>query len=64
MQAWPNYQACASYDRKHWFRIHDTTYNKEKGILAWHHKPERVRNAPSVPVPHAECCILKIALYS
>ncbi len=42
MQAWPNYQACASYDRKHWFRVQDTTYDKEKGVLAWHHKPERV----------------------
>ena len=42
MQAWPNYQTCASYDRKYWFRIKDTTYDKEKGVLAWHHKPERV----------------------
>lgn len=42
MQAWPNYKACASYDRKYWFRIKDTTYDKEKGVLLWHHKPERV----------------------
>ena len=43
MQAWPNYQACASYDRKYWFRIKDTAYDKKKGVLSWHHKPERVR---------------------
>ena len=48
MQAWPNYQACASYDRKHWFRVQDTTYDKEKGVLAWHHKPERVGSKGSV----------------
>ncbi|CAK0783250.1 hypothetical protein CVIRNUC_006449 [Coccomyxa viridis] len=39
--AWPNYQACASYDRKYWFRIKDTAYDKKKGVLSWHHKPER-----------------------
>ena len=30
--AWPNYHACASYDRKYWFRV-PSSYDKESGVL-------------------------------
>lgn len=35
---WDNYQACASYDRKHWFRV-PTTYDGQ--VLTIAHTPER-----------------------
>ena len=35
-------QTCASYDRKHWFRV-STAYDSHKGVLLIKHKPERVR---------------------
>jgi murein tripeptide amidase MpaA len=34
---WENYRACASYDRKHWFRVETTSY--ENGQLIINHKP-------------------------
>lgn len=40
--AWPGYQACATYDRKFWFRV-PTTYDKDTGVLSWMHTPEHVR---------------------
>ena len=39
--AWPNYHACASYDRKYWFRV-PSSYDKESGVLSWKHTPEHV----------------------
>jgi len=35
-------QTCASYDRKHWFRV-PTHYDSQHGVLLIKHKPERVR---------------------
>ena len=40
--AWPGYQACASYDRKYWFRV-PSAYDKASGVLSWKHTPEHVR---------------------
>jgi len=34
-------QTCASYDRKHWFRV-PTHYDSHHGVLLIKHKPERV----------------------
>lgn len=36
---WDGYRACASYDRKHWFRINATSY--ENGQLIIEHTPEQ-----------------------
>ncbi len=36
---WDNYRACASYDRKHWFRVNTTSY--ENGQLIIEHTPEQ-----------------------
>ncbi len=36
---WENYRACASYDRKHWFRVDTTSY--ENGQLIINHTPEQ-----------------------
>ena len=63
MQAWPNYQACASYDRKHWFRVLDTDYDKDKGVLAWHHKPERVRSTGPFRPSLSHWTVSKVTLY-
>lgn len=35
---WDGYRACASYDRKHWFRVEATSY--ENGQLIIEHTPE------------------------
>ena len=32
--AWNDYNVCATYDRKFWFRV-PTSYNKETGVLRW-----------------------------
>lgn len=37
----PSFQACASYDRKHWFRV-PTKFDEEKGDLVIEHEPEKV----------------------
>jgi len=37
LEGWPDYRACASYDRETWFRI-DTEY--ADGVLTLHHTPE------------------------
>lgn len=34
-QAWPGYTMNASYDRINWFRIQDTTYNTDEGVMEW-----------------------------
>ena len=34
---WPNYKVCASYDRQHWFRCANTSYDAEAGVLQWQH---------------------------
>ena len=39
--AWTGYNACASYDRQHWFRV-STSYEESSGILSIQHKPEQV----------------------
>ena len=36
---WDGYRACASYDRKHWFRVENTRY--ENGQLIIEHTPEQ-----------------------
>eukprot|EP00887_Chlorella_sp_A99_P002437 scaffold10.g2437.t1 len=36
--AWKGYNVCASYDRKHWFRI-PTTYSAKEGVLSWSCRP-------------------------
>lgn len=36
---WEGYHACASYDRKHWFRVKSTAY--ENGQLIIEHTPEQ-----------------------
>lgn len=36
---WDGYRACASYDRKHWFRVNTTSY--ENGQLIIEHTPEQ-----------------------
>ena len=41
-RAWQGYNACASYDRKYWFRI-ATSYDAKAGVLEITHKPTRVR---------------------
>lgn len=46
--AWPGYQACASYDRKYWFRV-PSAYDKASGVLSWKHTPEHVRNTRTGP---------------
>jgi len=38
---WPDYRCVASYDRRHWFRITATRYEKESGQLIVEHRPER-----------------------
>lgn len=38
--AWSGYNACASYDRQHWFRV-PTSYDNESGVLSIQHKPEQ-----------------------
>ena len=40
--AWNEYSACASYDRRYWFRV-PTVWNKETGVLTIRHKPAKVR---------------------
>ena len=40
-QAWTGYNACASYDRRHWFRV-PTSYDESSGVLSIQHKPEQV----------------------
>ena len=42
------WQACASYDRKLWFRV-PTSYDADKGVLLIQHTPEKVL-LPKVPV--------------
>eukprot|EP00854_Cymbomonas_tetramitiformis_P011460 gene11460-13545_t len=37
--AYIGYQSCASYDRKYWFRVPDTVYNKTNGELCFEHTP-------------------------
>lgn len=37
-KGWEGYRACASYDRRHWFRVHGTSY--ERGELYVRHTPE------------------------
>ncbi|KAI3431588.1 hypothetical protein D9Q98_004638 [Chlorella vulgaris] len=39
-RAWRGYNVCASYDRRHWFRV-PTEYDGESGVLSWTHTPER-----------------------
>ncbi|KAK9802712.1 hypothetical protein WJX73_010124 [Symbiochloris irregularis] len=39
-RAWNGYQACASYDRKHWFRI-AASFDAKTGVLEITHKPLR-----------------------
>eukprot|EP00887_Chlorella_sp_A99_P001377 scaffold8.g1377.t1 len=41
-EAWPGYQACASYNYEEWFRV-KTTYDAEAGVLAIHHTPKAVQ---------------------
>ena len=55
--AWPNYQACASYDRKYWFRV-PSNYDKESGVLSWKHTPEHVRPPASgcLALPDTPAC--------
>ncbi|KAL3153308.1 hypothetical protein ABBQ38_011652 [Trebouxia sp. C0009 RCD-2024] len=38
--AWTGYNACASYDRRHWFRV-PTSYDESSGALSIQHKPEQ-----------------------
>ena len=38
-EGWINYNVCASYDRKNWFRI-KSTYDKNDGILKWDFQPK------------------------
>ena len=38
-EGWINYNVCASYDRKNWFRI-KSTYDKNDGILKWEFQPK------------------------
>mmetsp|Transcript_66718 Transcript_66718/g.211191 ORF Transcript_66718/g.211191 Transcript_66718/m.211191 type:complete len:289 (+) Transcript_66718:265-1131(+) len=38
--AWNGYNSCASYDRKHWFRV-PTAYDESTGVLTISHTPER-----------------------
>lgn len=33
--AWPGTTVCASFDRKEWFRILDTTWDEKAGTLSW-----------------------------
>ena len=40
-RAWQGYSACASYDRKFWFRI-SASYDSKAGVLEITHKPTRV----------------------
>ena len=47
-RAWQGYNACASYDRKYWFRI-ATKYDAKAGTLEILHKPTRV-TAPAEPM--------------
>ncbi|WIA12468.1 hypothetical protein OEZ85_012503 [Tetradesmus obliquus] len=37
--AWQGYQACASYDLEHWFRV-PTQYDTDSGVLTIQHTPE------------------------
>jgi hypothetical protein len=39
--AWPHYNACASYDRKYWFRV-PSAYDPATGVLSFQHTPEHV----------------------
>lgn len=39
-EAWQGYQAVASYDSKHWFRV-PTSYDAAKGVLLIEHTPEK-----------------------
>lgn len=38
--AWTGYEACASYDLIHWFRV-PTAYDKASGALTISHTPEK-----------------------
>ena len=49
--AWTGYNACASYDRQHWFRV-PTSYEESSGVLSIQHKPEQVSLATCDSVLH------------
>ena len=49
-------QTCASYDRKHWFRV-PTAYDSHHGVLLIKHKPERVGGGPCLDTPASRCLI-------
>ena len=51
-RAWSGYQACASYDRRHWFRA-PTSYNPQLGVLTISHAPSKV----ALPASHV-CSIV------
>lgn len=59
-RAWQGYNACASYDRKYWFRI-ATRYDSKSGVLEIVHKPTRVCHAHLMgkehPVMLSLCCM-------
>ncbi|HEY0522413.1 MAG TPA: M14-type cytosolic carboxypeptidase [Stellaceae bacterium] len=38
---WPDYRAVASYDRRRWFRVPSTSFDREAGVLTIRHAPER-----------------------
>ncbi|KAK9823110.1 hypothetical protein WJX72_000350 [[Myrmecia] bisecta] len=52
-RAWNGYNACASYDRMHWFRV-PSSYDSSTGVFTIKHKPERnaVYFAYAAPYPY------------
>lgn len=53
-EGWVDYEAVASYDRKRWFRVKNTTFDKESGVLTIDHTPEKdaVYYAYFAPYPY------------
>lgn len=51
---WEGYRAVASYDRKRWFRVEGTSFDKASGVLTIDHTPEKdaVYYAYFAPYPY------------
>jgi murein tripeptide amidase MpaA len=52
-EAWKGYQAMASYDLEHWFRVDETSYDSSKGELSVELTPERDHVALAYFAPYS-----------